>query len=44
MLKRYEFKWNPKKKVKLPKTFVEKYAAQENLVNKDNFRDFVIIN
>lgn len=39
----YEFKWNPKKKVKLPKTFVEKYEAEEALINKENFRDFVII-
>jgi predicted AAA+ superfamily ATPase len=39
----YEFKWNPKKKVKLSKTFVEKYHAQEKLINIDNFRDFVII-
>lgn len=39
----YEFKWNPKKKVRLPKTFVEKYNAEENLINKGNFRDFVII-
>ena len=39
----YEFKWNPKKKVRLPKTFVEKYNAKEILINKDNFREFVII-
>lgn len=40
----YEFKWNPKKKVKLPKTFVEKYKAEEKLINTENFREFVIIN
>ncbi|MBR9922423.1 MAG: ATP-binding protein [Bacteroidetes bacterium] len=39
----YEFKWNPRKKVKLPKTFVEKYSAEEKLIKKENFRDFVII-
>lgn len=39
----YEFKWNPKKKVKLPKTFVEKYNAQEKLISNENFREFVII-
>ena len=39
----YEFKWNPKKKVRLPKTFVEKYDAQEKLINIENFREFVII-
>lgn len=39
----YEFKWNPNKKVRLPKTFVEKYNAQEKLINIENFREFVII-
>jgi len=39
----YEFKWNAKKKVKLPKTFVEKYNAQEKIINNENFREFVII-
>lgn len=39
----YEFKWNPKKKVKLPKTFTEKYQTEGKLINKENFRDFVII-
>jgi predicted AAA+ superfamily ATPase len=39
----YEFKWNPKKKVKLSKTFVEKYNAEEKLISKENFREFVII-
>ena len=39
----FEFKWNPKKKVRLPKTFVQKYNAEEKLINIDNFREFVII-
>jgi predicted AAA+ superfamily ATPase len=39
----YEFKWNPKKKVKLSKTFVEKYNAHEQLISKENFREFVTI-
>lgn len=37
----YEFKWSPKKKVRLPKTFVEKYKAEERLINRENFRSFV---
>ncbi|MFK7971660.1 MAG: ATP-binding protein [Bacteroidia bacterium] len=37
----YEFKWSPKKKVRLPKTFVEKYQATEALINRSNFREFV---
>lgn len=39
----YEFKWSPKKKVKLPKTFLVQYQAQGSLVNRANFRDFVVI-
>ena len=37
----YEFKWNPKRKGKLPKTFVERYKAIEKVINRENFRDFV---
>jgi len=39
----FEFKWNPNKKVKLPKTFTEAYNAQGKLVNPSNFREFVKI-
>lgn len=39
----YEFKWNKKKNIRLPKTFVESYNAESNVIDKDNFRDFVII-
>lgn len=39
----YEFKWNPKRKAKFPKTFVEKYNASTTVVHRENFRDFVTI-
>ena len=39
----FEFKWNPKRKAKLPKTFIKKYNATETIISKDNFRDFIII-
>ncbi len=39
----YEFKWNPKKKIKLPKTFTNKYQTEGKLINRENFRDFVIV-
>ncbi len=39
----FEFKWNNKKKVKLPKTFVEVYNAESKVVDINNFREFVII-
>lgn len=40
----YEFKWNKKKFQKLPKTFTEAYHAESNIIDKSNFREFVIIN
>ncbi len=39
----YEFKWNKKKTTRLPKTFVESYRAESNVIDKDNFREFVIL-
>lgn len=38
----YEFKWNPKKKPKFSKTFVNEYQPELQLVNKDNFEEFLI--
>ncbi|OFX57994.1 MAG: ATPase [Bacteroidetes bacterium GWA2_30_7] len=38
----YEFKWNEKRKVKFSKTFTETYSSQNIIVNRGNFRDFVI--
>ena len=40
-LKGFEIKWNPKNKVKIPKTFLEAYNSEVNIINKDNFRDFL---
>ncbi|MDP2721745.1 MAG: ATP-binding protein [Bacteroidales bacterium] len=39
----YEFKWNSKKTSRLPKTFVESYNAESNVIDKNNFREFVIM-
>jgi hypothetical protein len=36
-----EIKWNPKSKVKIPKTFTEAYNAEVKVITKDNFRDFL---
>lgn len=38
----YEFKWNTRANVKKHKIFMESYNAEINVVNKDNFRDFVL--
>lgn len=39
----YEFKWNKKGKNKLPKTFTQTYDATSNIIDQQNFRDFVIL-
>ncbi|MBN2681121.1 MAG: ATP-binding protein [Bacteroidales bacterium] len=38
----YEFKLNEKRKVKFSTTFTNNYSAEYKLVNRSNFRDFVI--
>ncbi len=37
----YEFKWNPKAKVKIPSAFVESYDAGIEIITRENFRQFV---
>jgi len=39
----YELKWNSKRKVKLPKNFIEQYGAEEKVITRENFRDFIKI-
>ncbi len=39
----YEFKWSDKKKVKLPRKFLETYNAKDHVIHRKNFREFVII-
>lgn len=39
----YEFKWNPKRKAKISKTFTEKYNAESFVISSNNFREFVKI-
>lgn len=39
----YEFKWNERKKIKFPLTFTKNYNAQNLGINKNNFREFVIL-
>ena len=43
MISGFEFKWNNKKKVRLPKTFVNEYDAKEIVIDKNNFREFIKI-
>ena len=38
----YEFKWNEKKKIKIPKTFSYNYKSVDKGINRGNFREFVI--
>lgn len=39
----YEFKWSNKSGAKLPKTFVDAYSAESKVIDRKNFRDFVVI-
>ncbi len=39
----FEFKWNTKKKLRLPKTFVNEYNAKQEIIDKSNFRKFITI-
>lgn len=41
-IKGFEFKWNPKAKVKIPKKFEEAYNTKIEVIDSNNFRDFVI--
>ncbi len=38
----FEFKWKAKKSTKLPKTFVEAYNPESKIIDRSNFRSFVI--
>jgi predicted AAA+ superfamily ATPase len=38
----YEFKWNPKAKPKFSKTFTNNYTAETKVINRKNFREFLI--
>ncbi len=39
----FEFKWKSNKNVRLPKTFREAYNAETKIIDRTNFRDFVIL-
>jgi predicted AAA+ superfamily ATPase len=39
----FEFKWNKKKNARLPKTFIDSYKAQSIVIDRENFREFVVI-
>lgn len=39
----YEFKWNKKRKFKFPKTFSNNYLSINKGINRENFREFVML-
>lgn len=39
----YEFKWNPKRKFRFPKTFTKNYTNDVKGINRNNFREFVLL-
>jgi predicted AAA+ superfamily ATPase len=40
-LQAYEFKWNPKKKARVPAEFVSVYGAEYAVINTSNYRGFL---
>jgi hypothetical protein len=42
VLHAYEFKYNPKTKVKTPKLFLETYKSEFNIVNSENWYEKLI--
>ena len=38
----FELKWKAKKTAKLPKTFINNYDVDAFIIDKDNFRDFIM--
>ncbi len=40
----FEFKWKAKSKVRLSKTFIKTYNAETKVIDRNNFREFVLIN
>ncbi|MDR9416535.1 MAG: ATP-binding protein [Gracilimonas sp.] len=38
----YEFKLNPKRSIRFPKTFIKNYSEDVKGINRDNFREFVL--
>ena len=40
----YEFKWKQKRSAKIPSVFLREYAAQGQIIDQENFREFVRIN
>lgn len=42
-LKAFEFKWNPKRKAKISKTFTKQYDAEGVVISRNNFREFVSV-
>ena len=37
----FEIKWNPKSKVKIPKTFEKTYKTEVKVITNENFREFI---
>ena len=40
----YEFKWSAKRKLRLPEIFRKTYSSKIEVIDRVNFRDFVILN
>ena len=40
---KWKFKWKTKAKLKLPETFTKTYNAETKIIDRKNFREFVVI-
>lgn len=38
----FEFKWNEKRKARFPKTFTTNYQSINSVINRENFREFLL--
>ncbi len=41
-LSAFEFKWKTKRKIKTPKPFMETYNTEAKIIDRNNFREFVM--
>jgi predicted AAA+ superfamily ATPase len=42
-LRAYEFKWRDNRRTRLPKSFLETYGAEGVVVDRENFRDWLVV-
>ncbi len=41
-IRAFEFKWDPKSKARIPKSFIKHYNTTVSVIHRDNFFDFIV--